>query len=207
MSKNVRFGQADESPKDWSWSAHSSFSSLEETTDYQERIMLPPKMPVRKTSCDPTMKRPGDHSSDNDVEEEEAPLHDTITPKAAPSILRRKSRYGSSRQDATDFGDHSSSSSSIELPVPTMKESSSTMHKLPPRPRDKRWRIRDIRSPSDDSLQWVRKEATEENKAAKIVREMEICWERVVSDHPATQRSGSASAIVVKSTNETWDNE
>ncbi|KAG7357340.1 hypothetical protein IV203_002028 [Nitzschia inconspicua] len=94
MTKTVRFaGQEDGF---WSSSsAHSSFSSLDESsaTNYLERCVLPPRLPIRKVSyCD----LPDDAFSEDEEEVDLASPHISHKKKLLPpTILRKKSRYSS----------------------------------------------------------------------------------------------------------------
>lgn len=174
MSKNVRFSRAEESPKDWSWSGHGSFSSVEETSaDYLERIMLPPRMPVRKMSCEAIAIVVGEQSDDEDDQLEEAT---TLSHKTARPILRHNSRYSSQAPCCQvspdvnskiitptakeDFGASTRSNSASNLPLlpdQTKKEAPLQQTPMPVSPRK---RERRMRNPSNDSLQYVPKKKT-----------------------------------------------
>ncbi|KAG7350532.1 hypothetical protein IV203_009892 [Nitzschia inconspicua] len=94
MTKTVRFAGQDDGF--WSSSsAHSSFSSLDESsaTNYLERCVLPPRLPIRKVSyCD----LPDDAFSEDEEEIDLASPHISHKKKLLPpTILRKKSRYSS----------------------------------------------------------------------------------------------------------------
>jgi hypothetical protein len=95
MNKIVRFVDADDGF--WSSSsAHSSFSSLDEATSaiYNERVTMPPRLPIRKDSCEildndfSEAEEEGENDSASATRREKV----RIRPR---TILRKTSRYSS----------------------------------------------------------------------------------------------------------------